>query len=50
MRAVDLLQGAKVKRSFPWWFIALDYSLAVLIVLGWYGGLSYLVYNLVQWL
>lgn len=50
MGAIDLLQAAKVKRQLPWWYVPLDYTLAAIIVVGWYGGLAVFTYKLVTWL
>ena len=50
MKAIDLLQNAKVKQTLPWWLVPLDYFLASVIVIGWWGGLAFLIYKLISWL
>jgi len=50
MKAIDLLQNAKVKQTLPWWLVPLDYFLASLILIGWWGGIAFLIYKLVTWL
>lgn len=48
--AIDLLMNAKRKRSVPWFVKPLDYVLACLVVLTFWGGTLYLIYKLFQWL
>ena len=50
MKAIDLLQNAKVKKRIPWWLVPLDYFLASVIYAGFFGGLAFLIYKLISWL
>ena len=50
MPAIDLLMNAKRGRSLPWYVKPLDYTLALLVVGGFWGGFLFLVYKLFQWL
>ena len=50
MKAIDLLQNAKVKQRLPWWFVPLDYFLASCIYVGFFGGIAFLIYKLISWL
>lgn len=50
MKAIDLLQNAKVKKRLPWWLVPLDYFLASVIYAGFFGGIPFLIYKLISWL
>ena len=50
MPAIYLLQNAKEKKRLPWWFVALDYTLGILLFAGWYGGICFLLYKILAWL
>lgn len=50
MPAIYLLQNAKEKKRLPWWFVALDYTLGILLFVGWYGGICFLLYKILAWL
>lgn len=50
MKAIDLLQNAKVKDTLPWWLVSLDYFLASCIYAGFFGGIAFLIYKLISWL
>ena len=50
MRAVDLLQAAKVKDPLPRWLVPLDYALACLYLASFFGVCIYLLHKLFTWL
>ena len=50
MRAVDLLQAAKVKDPLPRWLVPLDYALACLYLASFFGVCIYLLHKLLTWL
>ena len=50
MPAIQALQESKTKVLFPQWLIVLDYALAGLILLTWFGTLAFLIYKILTWL
>jgi hypothetical protein len=50
MKAIDLLQNAKVKNPLPWWLVPLDYFLASALYISFFGGIAFLIYKLISWL
>jgi len=50
MPAIQALQESKTKVLFPQWLIVLDYALAGLILLTWFGTLAFLIYKTLTWL
>lgn len=50
MPAIQALQEARTKVTFPQWLVVLDYVLAGLILLTWYGGIAFLIYKILTWL
>jgi hypothetical protein len=50
MPAIDLLMNAKRGRKLPRYVKFLDYALAGIVVIGFWGGFIFLLYKLFQWL
>ena len=50
MKAIDLLQNAKVKDTLPWWLVPLDYFLAGAYLIAFAGVFVALLYLVVSWL